>query len=216
MTTDDTTEFGEYGTRRSWIIDEHGVKHDTAHDNKSFSDLVEERELLKRLYVEGRFEDMDPRGYYEAQKLNERYVDDRIRWHEKQHHKVNSLKGTPITKTVEQFEDAVEDAKADVKLSKLVVKLGIFASLLGGGVTAFSTVLIVLDVLNGFWRCVLPVVLGVAVLVFGVCLFMSYLTDLQTNKRDVRIAERSKRDFESAEAARQVAEYAERQARGEV
>lgn len=153
---------------------------------------------------------MDPRDYYEAQKRAEAYVDDRIGWHEKQYHRTNSLKGTPITKTIEQFEDAVEDAKDELRGDKLILKIFFTLGFLGIGLVLGSTFLIIANVLNGFWPCTLPVVVGAAMTTCMIGAFQG-LREVTDDRRTVRAAERSKRDFETAEAARQVEEYIARQ-----
>lgn len=194
-----TTEFGSYD--RSWVMDEHGNK--TVYDDKSFSALVEEYESLKRLYREGRFKNMDPREYYEGQKRFEQYVDDRMSYHVKQHHTGKTYRST---KTMEQYQDAVEDAKDELRGDKLILKIFFTLGFLGIGLVLGSTFLIIVNVLNGFWPCTLPVVVGAAM---TACLIGAFqgLNGVTGDRRAVRAAERSKRDFEASEAARLVAEY---------
>lgn len=155
---------------------------------------------------------MDP---HERTVRYEGYMDDRMNDHIRQYHEKHgryALSKTP-TKTLEQYDDEVVDVKEELRGDKLILRILFVLGFLGVFMVLGSTFLIIISVLTGFWGCTLPVVVGFAL---TICLFLAFqgVHELNDTRKKLRIAQRAKRDFETAEEARLVAEYEADRARG--
>lgn len=171
---------------------------------------------LRNLYSEERFMNMDPSTVHRLKRSLEDCVDERMAHHLNTHHRsYNKESNKPVMKTVEQYEDAIEDAQEELRGEKFLVKAFLLLTMVGLGMVLGAVPLVILDILNGFWPCFLPFVVGTPLGCFGLYNFFLNLQSVQTAKKHVRLAERAKRDFETAENARLLAEYEAKQARGE-
>jgi hypothetical protein len=170
---------------------------------------------LRNLYSEERFM-ADPISVRALERRLETYLDDRFTHHMDMYHRsYNKESNKPVMKTVEQYEDAIEDAQEELRGEKFLVKAFLLLTMVGLGMVLGAVPLVILDILNGFWPCFLPFAVGTPLGCFALYNFFLNLQSVQTAKKQVRLAERAKRDFETAENARLLAEYEAKQARGE-
>lgn len=171
----------------------------------------------RNLYSEERFMTYtDPISVRALERRLEQTLDARFKHHMEMHHRsYNKESNKPVMKTVEQYEDAIEDAQEELRGEKFLVKVFLLLTVVGLGMVLGAVPLVILDILNGFWPCFLPFVVGTPLGCFGLYNFFLNLQSVQTAKKHVRLAERAKRDFETAENARLLAEYEAKQARGE-